>query len=235
MLTEGVHSLVDSGNQLLLLYGQARAKKPADAVHPFGYGRELYFWAFVVAILIFAVGAGVSIYEGWLHIRQPEPLRDPAVNYIVFGIAFLLEGTSWTIAVREFGHKRGLSSWWHEQRYYSNFSPRLDHGDMAVLKVQHWLQATGATDARLARLAEISGLEERTLLCRFIKATGLTSTDYCQRLRVANAQELRRSSVLPIDRIAWDVGYADTSSFRKLFVRIVGLTPGEYRLRFRGR
>lgn len=111
MLTEGVHSLVDSGNQLLLLYGQARAKKPADAVHPFGYGRELYFWAFVVAILIFAVGAGVSIYEGWLHIRQPESLRDPAVNYIVFGIAFLLEGTSWTIAVRELGHKRGLSSW----------------------------------------------------------------------------------------------------------------------------
>ncbi|WP_176598437.1 GlxA family transcriptional regulator [Sphingobium sp. 15-1] len=122
-----------------------------------------------------------------------------------------------------------------EQRYYSNFSPRLDHGDMAVLKVQHWLQATGATDARLARLAEISGLEERTLLRRFLKATGLTSTDYCQRLRVANAQELLRSSVLPIDRIAWDVGYADTSSFRKLFVRIVGLTPGEYRLRFRGR
>ncbi|BBD98110.1 GlxA family transcriptional regulator [Sphingobium amiense] len=122
-----------------------------------------------------------------------------------------------------------------EQRYYSNFSPRLDHGDLAVLKVQHWLQATGATDARLSRLAEVGGLEERTLLRRFLKATGLTSTDYCQRLRVANAQEMLRSSVLPIDRIAWDVGYADTSSFRKLFTRIVGLTPGEYRQRFRGR
>ncbi|WP_044661051.1 cation diffusion facilitator family transporter [Sphingobium sp. YBL2] len=116
MLTEGVHSMVDSGNQLLLLYGQARAKKPADAAHPFGYGRELYFWAFVVAILIFAVGAGVSIYEGWLHIRQPEPLRDPAVNYIVLAIAFLMEGASWTIAVREFGRKRGPSSWWQSIR-----------------------------------------------------------------------------------------------------------------------
>ncbi|CAM8658851.1 MMT1 Predicted Co/Zn/Cd cation transporters [Sphingobium cupriresistens] len=112
MLTEGVHSLVDSGNQILLLYGQANARRPADATHPFGYGRELYFWAFVVAILIFAVGAGVSIYEGWLHIAEPEPLRDPMINYVVLTFAMLLEGTSWAIAVREFNGKRGASSWW---------------------------------------------------------------------------------------------------------------------------
>ena len=107
MLSEGVHSLVDSGNQILLLYGQAKAARPPDAAHPFGYGRELYFWAFVVAILIFAVGAGVSIYEGWIHIAAPEPLRDPTANYIVLAIALLLEGTSWAIAVREFNGKRG--------------------------------------------------------------------------------------------------------------------------------
>lgn len=112
MLTEGVHSLVDSGNQLLLLYGQARARRPADAFHPFGYGRELYFWAFVVAILIFAIGAGVSLYEGWRHIADPEPLRDPTINYIVLGIAALLEGTSWAIAVREFNGGRGGLGWW---------------------------------------------------------------------------------------------------------------------------
>jgi cation diffusion facilitator family transporter len=112
MLTEGVHSLVDSGNQVLLLYGQSRARKPADRAHPFGYGRELYFWAFVVAMLVFAGGAGVSIYEGVLHYRNPEPLRDPLINYVVLAVAFLLEGGSWLIAVREFDRGRQGNGWW---------------------------------------------------------------------------------------------------------------------------
>lgn len=116
MLTEGVHSLVDSGNQLLLLYGQHRAQRPADRAHPFGYGRELYFWAFVVAILIFAVGAGVSIYEGWAHIVAPEPLRDPTINYVVLGIAFALEGSSWFLAIRAFDATRGSVGWWKSVR-----------------------------------------------------------------------------------------------------------------------
>ena len=113
MLTEGVHSLVDSGNQLLLLYGGARAKKPPDRTHPFGYGREIYFWSFVVARLIFAVGAGVSIYEGLEHFTHPHPLASATLNYIVLGIAFLLEGTSWTIAMRELAQNRGEQGWWH--------------------------------------------------------------------------------------------------------------------------
>lgn len=116
MLTEGVHSVVDSGNQGLLLYGQRRAKRPPDAEHPFGYGRELYFWAFVVAILIFGLGAGVSIYEGWKHIQHPEHLRDPLVNYIVLGVAMLLEGTSWGIALKEFAASKGEMGWWQAVR-----------------------------------------------------------------------------------------------------------------------
>lgn len=112
MLTEGFHSCVDSGNQILLLYGQKRAKRKPDAAHPFGYGRELYFWAFVVAILIFAVGAGVSIYEGYLHLIEPEKLTDPTINYIVLGISAALEGTSWTLAVREFSKTKGSAGWW---------------------------------------------------------------------------------------------------------------------------
>lgn len=112
MATEGVHSLVDSGNQVLMLYGQKRAGRPPDTAHPFGYGRELYFWAFIVAILIFAVGSGVSIYEGLAHVQDPHPIEDPTMNYIVLAIAFLLEGTSWAIAVREFDKSRGQQSWW---------------------------------------------------------------------------------------------------------------------------
>ena len=112
MLTEGVHSLVDSGNQLLLLYGQKRARRRPDAARPFGYGRELYFWAFVVAILIFAVGAGVSVYEGYRHIVDPEPLTDPLINYVVLGVALALEGSSWFIAVREFDKTRAGEGWW---------------------------------------------------------------------------------------------------------------------------
>lgn len=116
MLSEGFHSLVDSGNQVLLLYGEHRADRPADAAHPFGYGRELYFWAFVVAILIFGLGAGLSIYEGWRHIADPEPLRDPTVNYVVLAIGVLLEGGSWALAVREFSEAKGEAGWWESVR-----------------------------------------------------------------------------------------------------------------------
>ncbi|WP_454633441.1 GlxA family transcriptional regulator [Bradyrhizobium cenepequi] len=119
-----------------------------------------------------------------------------------------------------------------EQRYYSAFAPRLTHGDKAVLKVQHWLQATDAKDIALAALAARSGLEERTFLRRFQKATGLTTTEYCQRLRVGKARELLQFGKLPVDRIAWEVGYGDASAFRKVFTRITGLTPGDYRRRF---
>jgi cation diffusion facilitator family transporter len=112
MLTEGVHSLVDSGNQVLLLYGQKQARRSPDAAYPFGYGRELYFWAFIVALLIFALGSGVSVYEGWHHIQEPEPLHDPTINYVVLGIAVLLEGWSWTVALREFNARRGKLSVW---------------------------------------------------------------------------------------------------------------------------
>lgn len=119
-----------------------------------------------------------------------------------------------------------------EQRYYSVFSPRLDHGDTAILKVQHWLQATQAKNISLSALALQANLEERTFLRRFQKATGMTSTEYCQRLRVGRARELLQFSNTPIDSVAWEVGYNDTGAFRKVFTRIVGLTPGEYRRRF---
>lgn len=112
MLSEGVHSLVDTGNGLLILLGIRQSQKPPDADHPFGYGKELYFWSFVVAILIFAVGAGVSIYEGVAHIRHPEPLSDPTWNYVVIGLALVFEGIAWTLAFREFRRIKGDRGYW---------------------------------------------------------------------------------------------------------------------------
>src|SRR6478672_12608797 len=88
MLSEGVHSLVDTGNGGLLLYGMHRAARPADRSHPLGHARELYFWSFIVALLVFAVGAGVSLYEGIMHIIEPVPVENPLVNYIVLGLSF---------------------------------------------------------------------------------------------------------------------------------------------------
>jgi cation diffusion facilitator family transporter len=116
MLTEGVHSLVDSSNQLLLLYGRKRSTRPADALHPFGYGRELYFWSFIVAILVFALGAGVSVYEGVLHMLDPEPASDPVVAFAVLGIAAALEGWSTLAALADFNRARGRRSVWSEVR-----------------------------------------------------------------------------------------------------------------------
>jgi len=107
MISEGVHSTVDTTNQVLLLYGMKRAGRPASASHPFGHGRELYFWAFIVALLVFALGAGISIYEGIAHVRHPEPMSNPLVNYIVLGISLLFEGGTWWVALREFRRHKG--------------------------------------------------------------------------------------------------------------------------------
>lgn len=119
-----------------------------------------------------------------------------------------------------------------EQRYYSVFSPRLLHGDAAILRVQHWLQTADTHEMNLTRLAAEAGLEARTFLRRFQKATGLTSTAYCQHLRVGRAQELLQFSTLPVERVAWEAGYSDPGALRKVFFRLVGLTLGDYRRRF---
>ncbi len=117
MFSEAVHSLVDSGNQWLLLYGIKRSQQPADDRHPFGYGMELYFWSFVVAILIFGVGAGVSIYEGVQRISQPHPITSPYINYAVLALAMVFEGVAWWVAFREFNRVRGRRSWMAEIRF----------------------------------------------------------------------------------------------------------------------
>ena len=107
MWSEGVHSVVDTGNQALLLYGMRRAQRPPDARFPFGYGKEVYFWSFVVALLLFSTGAGVSFYEGVQHLKHPAEISSPLVNYAVLALAMLLDGAPWLAALRQFNKQRG--------------------------------------------------------------------------------------------------------------------------------
>lgn len=102
MLSEGIHSLVDTGNGVLLLIGIRLSKKPPDSKHPFGYGNEIFFWSFVVAILIFALGGGIAIYEGIQHILHPRQLENVQWNYVVLILAMVFEGSALRVALKQF-------------------------------------------------------------------------------------------------------------------------------------
>lgn len=112
MLSEGIHSVVDTGNEWLLLFGMKRSQRPADDKRPFGYGRDLYFWSFVVSICIFAIGGGMSFYEGLEHLKNPNPITDPTWNYVVLGLAFCFDGASFLLARRTFNAQRGQQPFW---------------------------------------------------------------------------------------------------------------------------
>lgn len=150
---------------------------------------------------------------------------------------------AWTeLGLRLLERYLGASVAWETARYMSvepvtrpmpgaRFNPRLDHGDEAVLRVQHWLQAGGAQDADLAGMATCAGLEARTFLRRFRAATGLKPTEYCQQVRVGRACRMLEFTRRTVEQVAWGVGYQDPGAFRKVFQRITGLTPSEYRQR----
>ncbi|MEO7634633.1 MAG: cation diffusion facilitator family transporter [Sphingomicrobium sp.] len=182
MLSEAVHSAVDSGNAILLLYGVHRAAKPPDQRHPYGYGRELYFWCFVVALLVFALGAGISIYEGVAHIRHPEPITRPIVNYVVLALAFVFEGVSWWFGWKAFGVTRGRGSIWSaitEGKDPTSFMVLFEDSaallGIVIAAVGTWLSVT-LGDARidggasiligliLAAVAVVLGRESKELL-----------------------------------------------------------------------
>jgi cation diffusion facilitator family transporter len=127
MLSEGVHSLVDSINEVLLLYGLRRSQRRPDRQHPLGFGRELYFWSFIVALLVLALGAGFSLYEGVNHILSPEPLRDPTLNYIVLAVGVLFEGTSWWLSLKSVQRKKGKLG------YFEAFRSTKDPTTFSVL------------------------------------------------------------------------------------------------------
>jgi cation diffusion facilitator family transporter len=116
ILSEGIHSTVDTGNQLLLLLGVNRSRQPADLRHPYGYGKELYFWSLIVAMVLFGIGGGMAIYEGVTHILNPAPLEDPFWGYLTLGVSIVLEGVSWFFAFRAFLAEKGKYSLWQTLR-----------------------------------------------------------------------------------------------------------------------
>ncbi len=131
MISEGIHSLVDTANEMLLLFGLYRSKKKPDARHPFGYGKELYFWSFIVAILMFGLGGGVSIYQGIIHIITPEKLENATVSYLVLALSMLFDGTSLLISLRQFNRVRGGTPFWEavvKSKNPSNFLVVFEDG-----------------------------------------------------------------------------------------------------------
>ena len=145
MVSEGIHSIVDTGNQGLLLLGMRRSRRPADETHPFGYGKELYFWTLVAAILIFAVGGGMSFYEGVTHLLNPRPLTDATWNYSVIGLAFVFEGISWSVAFR------GLRAARQGQGFFQSIHSSKDPTLITVL-----LEDTAALVGLLIALAGVA-------------------------------------------------------------------------------
>ncbi|MBO9855661.1 MULTISPECIES: cation diffusion facilitator family transporter [Xanthomonas] len=158
MLSEGVHSLVDTVNEVLLLYGLRRAAQPPTPTHPFGYGRELYFWSFIVALLVFAMGAGVSLYEGIVHLRNPEPAKSHLIAYCVLGVSIVFEGISWVVAVREFRSKKGRMGYFQAFRQSKDpttFTVLLE--DSAAL-IGLLMALLGLAGAQLFDMPELDGI-----------------------------------------------------------------------------
>lgn len=161
MLSEGVHSLVDTGNQALLLYGLRKSQRPPDATHPFGHGRELYFWSFIVAVLLFSLGAGVSFYEGLTHVLHPEPATDLVAAYVVLAIAAVFEGISWSVALREFRRTKGSRDYFeaiHESKDPSVFTVLFEDSAALLGILVAFLGISGAAFLSMPSLDGIASI-----------------------------------------------------------------------------
>jgi cation diffusion facilitator family transporter len=158
MLSEGVHSLVDTLNEVLLLYGWRRSTRGPDAVHPLGYGRELYFWSFIVAVLLFALGAGVSILEGIARMRSPQPIDNVVVNYVVLALSFVFEGVSWRISQRSFRAAKGQLGYWEAVRKSKDPSSFIVLFEDSAALIGILIAAAGTFAADTLRTPALDGL-----------------------------------------------------------------------------
>lgn len=187
MLSEGVHSLVDTVNELLLLYGLHRAQLPPNRTHPFGHGRELYFWSFIVALLVLAMGAGVSLYEGVMHIRQPESITHSLLNYGVLAVSLLFDGSSWYVALREFRKHKGRLG------YFEAFRRSKDPSTFTVL-----LEDSAALLGLMVALAGLAGAQ----LCNLPVLDGVASIGIACVLAVSASLLARETKGLLIGETA---------------------------------
>ena len=167
MMAESIHSVADTGNQGLLFLGGARARKPADQEHQFGYGAERYFWAFVVALVLFSLGALFSLYEGVEKLRHPHELESPAVAFVVLGIAVVLESFSLRTAVRESQPHRGGLSWWQFIRRTKTpgAARRAARGRRRALRPRCSRASASGSPSRLARPASTRSAAWRSACC----------------------------------------------------------------------
>jgi cation diffusion facilitator family transporter len=198
LFSEGVHSLVDSINELLLLYGLKRAARPADLEHPVGHGRELYFWSFIVALLVFALGAGVSFYEGIVHILDPRPVERPLVGYLVLAASFVCEAASWAVALREFRAAKG------DRGYFAAFRASKDPTTFTVLFEDSAallglvIAALGITAAQLLGRPELDGVASMGIGALLAVASILLARETKELLIGESARPHLRDSILRI-------------------------------------
>lgn len=209
LFSEGVHSLVDSINELLLLYGLKRAARPADLEHPVGHGRELFFWSFIVALLVFALGAGVSFYEGIEHILDPRPLERPLVAYLVLAASFACEGASWAVALREFRAAKG------DRGYVAAFRASKDPTTFTVLfedsaaLVGLVIAALGIAAAQLSGLPQFDGVASLGIGTQLAVASILLARETKQLLIGESARPHLRESIVRIAAADPDVRSAN--------------------------
>jgi cation diffusion facilitator family transporter len=168
MLSEAIHSVVDTGNDGLMLLGVRNSRKPPDEDHPFGHGRELYFWTLIVGVLIFGLGGGMSAYEGFTHLARPEPVEDPTWNYVVLGFAAVFEGVSWRFGWKAFSAERqgkGVIETIHTSKDPTGFSVLLEDSAALVGIVVAFLGIFLGRQLNLPRLDAVASVVIGALLC----------------------------------------------------------------------
>ncbi|MDB5580511.1 MAG: putative Cation-efflux pump [Bradyrhizobium sp.] len=198
MASEAIHSIVDTGNEILLLYGMHRSRQRPDWTHPLGYGRELYFWSFIVALLVFALGAGFSLFEGVQHVLKPRPIQAPIVSYVVLGLAFILEGSSWAVSLRQFTTAKGEFSYYEAFRRSKNPPSFMTSFEDSAALLGIAVAGLGTLGSIALRLPELDGVASILIGLILAGTAALLARESKSLLIGEQAQPALRRSILDI-------------------------------------